>query len=113
MSTTTHMHFKCATCPATHAVEVEQGAAPSNEWPLGWMLLRTRGVGLHADLERVYCTVCREPLLKLMGFDTYKNYVAVVKATAEIEEQQARKRFEAARAEAFSKDTDYDPSSLN
>ena len=109
----TFLQFECDTCGEEHNVEVEHNSDPDDSWPLGWLLLRTRAIGLTTDLELVYCQKCRGPVLVAMGYTTYKDYVAVVKATAEMEQQHAHKRFAAHQGVVSTSVPTPDPKNLN
>jgi hypothetical protein len=113
MSDSTFLQFECDSCGEEHDVEVVHDSEPNDTWPLGWMLLRTRGIGLSADIEKVYCCKCRTPLLTAMGFTSYKEYVAIVKATAEMEQQHAQKQFVAQRGMTRIVTPSVDPKNLN
>jgi len=113
MDDSTFLQFECDTCGDEHNVEVVHDSEPDDSWPLGWMLLRTRGIGLSTDIEKVYCCDCRTPLLKAMGYTSYKEYVAMVKATVEMEQQQAQKQFSAARGMTRIATPSVDPKNLN
>lgn len=116
MSETTFLQFECdgEGCDAEHCVEVQHDSEPDDKWPLGWVLIRTRGIGLSTDIEQVLCCKCREPLLKAMGFSSYESYMAMVKATAEMEQQLAQERLVASRSTtSIITSVETDPSNLN
>lgn len=77
------LQFECDGCDKDHCVEVHFGSIPDESWPLGWLLIRSRGIGLEEDIEAVYCIDCREAILKAMGYSSYKEYEIVVKASVE------------------------------
>lgn len=79
----TILEFNCDSCPETITVETGIDVEPNSSWPKGWLFLRTHVIGLADDDEKMYCSVCREPLLTAMGYSSYKEYENVVKATAE------------------------------
>lgn len=113
MNGSTFLQFLCDTCGAAHNVEVKPNSEPDDSWPLGWILLRTRGIGLSTDIENVYCCDCRQSLLTAMGYTSYKEYVAMVKATVEMEQQQAQKQFETRRGMMRISTPSVDPKNLN
>jgi len=113
MDDSTFLQFECDSCDKEHNVEVVHNSDPDDSWPLGWILLRTRAIGLSTDIEKVYCCDCREPLLQAMGYASYKDYVAMVKATAEMERQHAEKRFQEHRGMTRISTPNVDPKNLN
>ena len=113
MADSTFLQFECNFCGKEHNVEIVRDSEPDDTWPLGWMMLRTRSIGLSADIEKVYCCECRTPLLKAMGYASYKEYVAVVKATVEMEQQHAHKRLETVQGVISITTPTPDPKQLN
>jgi hypothetical protein len=88
-----HLQFQCAKCNESVYVPVEDEEDPEiNElWPLGWIWIVSRAVGLNTEIEVCYCTLCRGPVLTVLGYSSYKEYVSVVQAHAKIEAALKRK----------------------
>jgi hypothetical protein len=90
--------FECELCDSKHELYVEsEDDEPDERWPMGWLLMRTKAVGFATDYEHVFCDNCRDKVLKVLGYKTFEAYTAVVKAQAEMEQEQARKAQEESR----------------
>jgi hypothetical protein len=79
------LQFKCDKCGVRHTPEIEEGSEPEDHWPEDWLLLSTRGIGLPTEDEKVYCSKCKLPILKALGFTSFKAYATHVKALAKEE----------------------------
>lgn len=113
MPDSTFLQFECDACGKDHDVEVDHNSEPNDTWPLGWILLRTRAIGLSTDVDKAFCCSCRGPLLAAMGFTSYKDYVAVVKATVEMEQRHVQERMLAAHGTVMTTVPSLDPKNLN
>jgi hypothetical protein len=76
-----YLAFQCDRCGRIHYTEATPEAV-SVDGPEGWVMVKLIGFSAEAAFEAVVCdhASCRDPLLASLGFESYEEYLAVVKA---------------------------------
>ena len=67
----------------------------ATDYPEGWLIISSRGIGLSTALDHKFCPVCKLEVIRALGYKAHKDYLSMVKAYSELErslEVQAMKQ---------------------
>lgn len=80
------LRFKCSKCRRTEFVDAQQdpedgGYIIDDGWaPVrGWLRLYSTVVGMSADVQDMFCNLCKIEVLAVLGYPTVNSFETVVK----------------------------------